>query len=86
MDLDITPVTDFELVEKYKNILTTLYAVSDDLAEKHPYDDVEVSILGHACTLSAHEVGGLIASQIRTFKRMLMQVEDRIARSEGKVA
>lgn len=87
MDLEVTtPPTDFELVEKYEAILNTLYHVSDGLADKHPYEDVEVSILGHTCVLTAREVDVVIAAQIRTFKRLLTQVEDRITRSEGKVA
>lgn len=87
MDLDVTiQLSDFDLVEKYKTILDTLNRVSDDLAEKHPYEDLEVTILGHACTLTAHEVGGVIAAQMRMFKRLLMQVQDRIHRNEGKVA
>jgi hypothetical protein len=87
MDLDVkTPLSDFDLVEKYKAILDTLHRVSDDLAEKHPYEDLQVSILGHACTLTTHEVSEVIATQLRTFKRLLVQTQDRINRSEGKVA
>jgi hypothetical protein len=87
MDLDVKiPLSDFELVEKYKAILHTLHRVSDDLEEKHPYEDLEVTILGYACTLTAHEVSGVIAAQIRMFKRLLTQTQDRIHRSEGKVA
>lgn len=87
MDIEVTPSpTDFELAEKYQAILNTLHRVSESLAEKHPYEDVEISILGQTCTLTAHELGGVIESQIRSFNRYLLQVQDRISRSEGKVA
>lgn len=87
MDLDVkAPATDFELQEKYKAILDTLHRVCDGLDEKHPYEDVEVSILGQVCTLTANELSSVVAVQIRTFNRLLVHVQDRIARSEGKVA
>jgi len=80
------PVSDFELLEKYKKVIENLKVANDLLSKKHPYDDVQVSLLGCICTLTAHELGVSISAQINVFNRLLLQVEDRITRSEGKVA
>ena len=79
-------VSDFELLAKYQSILDALQKASETVAQKHPYHDIQVSILGNVCTFTAHEVGISLAAQIRTFERLILQVQDRIHRSEGKVA
>jgi hypothetical protein len=84
--MDTTKLSDFELITKYQEILDALQKASKVIAQKHPYSDVQVSILGTVCTFTSHEIGVSIAAQIRTFERLIMQVQDRIQRSEGKVA